>query len=178
MVQRTHLVAGREEEGAEADAAQVGVEIAKPKLVWEKCPPPRNAESEPKRTRPFCSTLECCNATECGRSSMAERQLPKLHTRVRFPSPAPILRPVVRKGDAATSVNREKPQRSRDDGDCDLGMILIASPASILEVRVPASPYPSCINSAPAHIRRARRRSAADLHRPAGAPALACVIGA
>src|SRR6266853_5677576 len=24
-----------------------------------------------------------------GRSSMAERQLPKLHTRVRFPSPAP-----------------------------------------------------------------------------------------
>ena len=25
----------------------------------------------------------------CGRSSMAERQLPKLHTRVRFPSPAP-----------------------------------------------------------------------------------------
>jgi hypothetical protein len=26
---------------------------------------------------------------ECGRSSMAERQLPKLHTRVRFPSPAP-----------------------------------------------------------------------------------------
>src|SRR5476649_2240265 len=26
-----------------------------------------------------------------GRSSMVERQLPKLHTRVRFPSPAPIL---------------------------------------------------------------------------------------
>src|SRR6266480_4301593 len=26
-----------------------------------------------------------------GRSSMAERQLPKLHTRVRFPSPAPKL---------------------------------------------------------------------------------------
>ena len=26
---------------------------------------------------------------KCGRSSMAERQLPKLHTRVRFPSPAP-----------------------------------------------------------------------------------------
>ena len=25
----------------------------------------------------------------CGRSSMVERQLPKLHTRVRFPSPAP-----------------------------------------------------------------------------------------
>ena len=25
-----------------------------------------------------------------GRSSMAERQLPKLHTRVRFPSPAPF----------------------------------------------------------------------------------------
>src|SRR5437660_12121316 len=25
-----------------------------------------------------------------GRSSMVERQLPKLHTRVRFPSPAPI----------------------------------------------------------------------------------------
>src|SRR5215813_8921498 len=28
---------------------------------------------------------------ERGRSSMVERQLPKLHTRVRFPSPAPIL---------------------------------------------------------------------------------------
>ena len=28
----------------------------------------------------------------CGRSSMVERQLPKLHTRVRFPSPAPIRR--------------------------------------------------------------------------------------
>ena len=27
----------------------------------------------------------------CGCSSMAERQLPKLHTRVRFPSPAPAL---------------------------------------------------------------------------------------
>src|SRR5207248_2394060 len=26
-----------------------------------------------------------------GRSSMAERQLPKLHTRVRFPSPAPSI---------------------------------------------------------------------------------------
>src|SRR4051812_14318797 len=29
------------------------------------------------------------NSLICGRSSMAERQLPKLHTRVRFPSPAP-----------------------------------------------------------------------------------------
>src|ERR1700746_2202369 len=29
---------------------------------------------------------------ECGRSSMVERQLPKLHTRVRFPSPAPSAR--------------------------------------------------------------------------------------
>ena len=29
--------------------------------------------------------------SECGRSSMVERQLPKLHTRVRFPSPAPRL---------------------------------------------------------------------------------------
>jgi hypothetical protein len=30
-------------------------------------------------------------APACGRSSMAERQLPKLHTRVRFPSPAPTI---------------------------------------------------------------------------------------
>jgi hypothetical protein len=29
--------------------------------------------------------------SERGRSSMVERQLPKLHTRVRFPSPAPTL---------------------------------------------------------------------------------------
>ncbi len=29
------------------------------------------------------------SASRCGRSSMVERQLPKLHTRVRFPSPAP-----------------------------------------------------------------------------------------
>jgi hypothetical protein len=32
-------------------------------------------------------------APGCGCSSMAERQLPKLHTRVRFPSPAPRHRP-------------------------------------------------------------------------------------
>ena len=31
-----------------------------------------------------------CRKCLCGRSSMVERQLPKLHTRVRFPSPAPI----------------------------------------------------------------------------------------
>ena len=31
------------------------------------------------------------HGSERGRSSMAERQLPKLHTRVRFPSPAPTL---------------------------------------------------------------------------------------
>ena len=37
---------------------------------------------------------------------------------------------------------------------------------------------PIGINSAPAHSRRARRRPAADPHRPAGAPALACAIGA
>src|SRR5262252_3746461 len=30
-----------------------------------------------------------------GRSSMVERQLPKLHTRVRFPSPAPMLSAVL-----------------------------------------------------------------------------------
>src|ERR1051325_9517610 len=29
----------------------------------------------------------------CGRSAMVERQLPKLHTRVRFPSPAPAASP-------------------------------------------------------------------------------------
>src|SRR5256885_7774449 len=34
-------------------------------------------------------------STGCGRSSMVERQLPKLHTRVRFPSPAPALPPQV-----------------------------------------------------------------------------------
>ena len=33
-----------------------------------------------------------------GRSSMVERQLPKLHTRVRFPSPAPILWPIPKNG--------------------------------------------------------------------------------
>src|SRR5215813_4585900 len=32
---------------------------------------------------------------ERGRSSMVERQLPKLHTRVRFPSPAPSLSSVL-----------------------------------------------------------------------------------
>jgi hypothetical protein len=34
----------------------------------------------------------------CGRSSMAERQLPKLHTRVRFPSPAPAFSQSLRDG--------------------------------------------------------------------------------
>jgi hypothetical protein len=38
LVQRTHLVAGHEEEGLEADAAQFGVEIAKRKPAWEKSP--------------------------------------------------------------------------------------------------------------------------------------------
>jgi hypothetical protein len=38
------------------------------------------------RDGPVCG-LEC--AAHCGCSSMVERQLPKLHTRVRFPSPAP-----------------------------------------------------------------------------------------
>ena len=32
------------------------------------------------------------NHIGCGCSSMVERQLPKLHTRVQFPSPAPILK--------------------------------------------------------------------------------------
>src|SRR3989344_6935407 len=35
-----------------------------------------------------------CSKNDCGCSSMAERQLPKLHTRVRFPSPAPAKNPV------------------------------------------------------------------------------------
>jgi hypothetical protein len=34
----THLVAGHEEEGVEADAARFGVEFAKQKPVWEKSP--------------------------------------------------------------------------------------------------------------------------------------------
>ena len=33
------------------------------------------------------------NRVQCGCSSMVERQLPKLHTRVRFPSPAPVVLP-------------------------------------------------------------------------------------
>src|SRR5262245_24707702 len=37
-------------------------------------------------------TLICSGVSSLrGRSSMVERQLPKLHTRVRFPSPAPAL---------------------------------------------------------------------------------------
>src|SRR5438874_7280011 len=35
-------------------------------------------------------TVSANQGCDRGRSSMAERQLPKLHTRVRFPSPAPI----------------------------------------------------------------------------------------
>ena len=37
------------------------------------------------------SRLTIAMVETCGRSSMVERQLPKLHTRVRFPSPAPAL---------------------------------------------------------------------------------------
>ncbi len=33
-------------------------------------------------------------ASQCGRSSMVERELPKLYTRVRFPSPAPEFSPL------------------------------------------------------------------------------------
>jgi hypothetical protein len=36
LVQRTRLVAGHEEEGAETDTEQFGVEIAKQKPVWEE----------------------------------------------------------------------------------------------------------------------------------------------
>ena len=45
--------------------------------------------------QPQCEPEACSAASSfamvraCGRSSMVERQLPKLHTRVRFPSPAP-----------------------------------------------------------------------------------------
>jgi hypothetical protein len=44
-----------------------------------------------KRAKPFWLKYErLAISIDCGRSSMVERQLPKLHTRVRFPSPAPI----------------------------------------------------------------------------------------
>ena len=39
---------------------------------------------------PDCAGAGAYNARLCGCSSMVERQLPKLHTRVRFPSPAPV----------------------------------------------------------------------------------------
>jgi hypothetical protein len=55
----------------------------------------------------------------CGCSSMAERQLPKLHTRVRFPSPAPhhplrVMCPRLRtRPPAHRAVHRSRPRSHR-----------------------------------------------------------------
>ena len=43
-----------------------------------------------KRATRFLTKRKTLIWLECGCSSMVERQLPKLHTRVRFPSPAPV----------------------------------------------------------------------------------------
>ena len=43
----------------------------------------------PKSSAGYSREPKRAKSTGCGRSSMVERQLPKLHTRVRFPSPAP-----------------------------------------------------------------------------------------
>jgi hypothetical protein len=48
--------------------------------------------------------------TDRGRSSMVERQLPKLHTRVRFPSPAPAFA-----REACEGCRAEAPWRRRSD---------------------------------------------------------------
>jgi hypothetical protein len=74
--------------GIKVAAALLGVEIAKRKPVWEKSPSAPECEMRAKNNQ---ALLEQISTKECGRSSMAERQLPKLHTRVRFPSPAPSL---------------------------------------------------------------------------------------
>ena len=50
------------------------------------------AERIPGSTRPHAGCFgppALLSRRHCGRSSMVERKLPKLHTRVRFPSPAP-----------------------------------------------------------------------------------------
>jgi hypothetical protein len=49
--QRTRLVAGHEEEGAETDTAQFGVEIAKQKPVWEKSPSDLKCEMTTKNNQ-------------------------------------------------------------------------------------------------------------------------------
>ena len=60
-------------------------------------PPPRPPARNALLDGPILPTLlslawpniMCKESGVRGRSSMVERQLPKLHTRVRFPSPAP-----------------------------------------------------------------------------------------
>src|SRR5882757_11511336 len=49
-------------------------------------------EHDPEKWAPVFRKDHAKKRRHRGRSSMAERQLPKLHTRVRFPSPAPSLR--------------------------------------------------------------------------------------
>jgi hypothetical protein len=51
LVQRTRLVAGHEEEGAETDTAQFGVEIAKQKPVWAKSPSAPECEMTTKNNQ-------------------------------------------------------------------------------------------------------------------------------
>src|ERR1700704_6779097 len=74
---------------------------------------------------------DCAAVLRCGKqreplprgcSSMVERQLPKLHTRVRFPSPAPARKPALAR----------RHHWRRQTGSCpDIGMNLADPPRQI-----------------------------------------------
>ena len=69
--------------GGKGEKASAGTATRGPDVV----------DSMEARARVPCSGCTCVSELNCllkrGCSSMVERQLPKLHTRVRFPSPAP-----------------------------------------------------------------------------------------
>jgi hypothetical protein len=160
--------------------AQLGSVIAKRQPVWEKPPSTargmraKNNQAILSRALEYCKRLQSAGVVQWQNGSFPSciRGFDSLR-------PLQALRPIVRKGDAATSVNCEKPQRNPAMRTiAGASMIPIASPASFWTFAFRILPLPVSINSAPAHIRRVRRRPAADIHRPAGARALACAIGA
>ena len=82
-----------------------------------------------------------------GRSSMVERQLPKLHTRVRFPSPAPILPLPFLRELAYHHVQGRSVGNSNGDGAGS------ASGEEFATIAADAS-FPFTRESAPLHLRR------------------------
>lgn len=75
----------------------------------------------------------------CGRSSMVERQLPKLHTRVRFPSPAPLSPgPESHCSPKPAIVNHRAPRRTLIAPELSAGTIALTQARTLRHLRMPS----------------------------------------